>query len=401
MRRKKLWHELPAVQDKGHKQYKYLYRRMLDEEIVRKAYKKLRKGKTKRREIKHIDAHLDEEVASMIEMIRNTKPPDVEVEKPELAFRPPEHKPRYIREHGKTRKILMPEIHEQWLHHIIVLILEPIITGTSYKFSCGSFPKRGAHYGKKQLERWIRAGKGIRNFGKTDIRHFYESVRMDVLMRELAVRIKDSWFLHIIRLCFGDVKKGLPLGFYLSQWLANYLLEPLDRFVKEVLGINVYERYMDDMTFFDDSKKKLHQAVAAIRQFIGRRFRLKLKRNYQVCKFDFVKKSGQRIGRPVDFMGFLFFRAKTLVRKSIMVSASRLAAKLHKAKAAGRGYFARHVRAMVSYFGWFDCTDTYGCYEEHIKPLVSFRKLKNITSKLQRRQNRNERLDTGAMLRAA
>ena len=29
----------------GHKEYKYLYQKMLDENIIRKAYKKLRKGK--------------------------------------------------------------------------------------------------------------------------------------------------------------------------------------------------------------------------------------------------------------------------------------------------------------------------------------------------------------------
>ena len=63
----------------GHKEYKYLYQRMLDEEVIRKAYKKLRKGKTKRNEIIYIDAHLDEEVQKMHDMILNTKPPDVPV----------------------------------------------------------------------------------------------------------------------------------------------------------------------------------------------------------------------------------------------------------------------------------------------------------------------------------
>ncbi len=382
------------------KEYKYLYQQMLDEDVIRKAYKKLRKGKTKRKEIQFIDAHLDEEVAAMKEMILNTKPPDVAVEKPELAFCPAKKKPRIIHEHGKDRKILMPEIHEQWLHHIVVLILEPIITATAYKFSCGSFPKRGAHYGKRQMERWIKGGKGIRNFGKIDIRHFYDNIRMDVLMRELAIRIKDSWFLYVIRLCFQDIKKGIPLGFYLSQWLANYLLEPLDKFIMEKLGIRKLMRYMDDMVLFDESKKKLHRAIAAIRQFIGRRFRLKLKRNYQVCKFDFVKKSGKAIGRPVDFMGFVFFRDRTLIRKSIMLSATRLAAKMDRTKEAHRGYFHRHIEAMISYIGWFSCTDSYGCYEDYIKPHVNIGKLKKIISKLQRRQN-HERLDTGAMLQPA
>ena len=43
----------------GHKEYKYLYQQMLKDDVIRKAYKKLRKGKTKRKEIQYIDAHLD------------------------------------------------------------------------------------------------------------------------------------------------------------------------------------------------------------------------------------------------------------------------------------------------------------------------------------------------------
>lgn len=400
MRRKEAEEAIDSVShSEGAKQYKYLYRKMLDEQTVRKAYKKLRKGKTKRKEIIYIDAHLDEEVAKMIEMIKNTRPG--EVEHPELAFVPCKRTPRYIYEHGKTRRIFMPEIHEQWLHHIIVLILEPIITATAYPYSCGSFPKRGAHYGKRQMERWIRSGAGIRNFAKIDIRHFYDSIRIRILMRELRIRIKDDWFLYIVELCFRGISKGIPLGFYISQWLANYLLEPLDRLMTEKLGIKKYIRYMDDMTFFAESKKKLHQAIVAIRQFLGRRFRLKLKRNYQVCKFDFVKKTGQRIGRVIDFMGFVFFREKTLIRKSIMLSATRLAKKMSRNKEKLRGYFHKHISAMISYMGWFTCTDTYHCYEENIKPFVKIGNLKRITSKPQRRQNHHESMENGKMLRAA
>ena len=57
----------------GHKEYKYLYQQMLKDDVIRKAYKKLRKGKTKRKEIQYIDAHLDDEVQKMYDMILNTK----------------------------------------------------------------------------------------------------------------------------------------------------------------------------------------------------------------------------------------------------------------------------------------------------------------------------------------
>ena len=378
------------------KEYKYLYQKMLDEENVRKAYKKLRKGKTKRKEIQNIDANLDYEVKKMIEMIKHTRP---DSEHPELGFRPCKRTPKYIHEHGKTRRIYMPDIHEQWLHHIIVLILEPIITATAYPYSCGSFPKRGGHYGKRQMERWIKNGEGIRNFAKIDIRHFYDSIRIDILMRELRIRIKDEWFLYIIKLCFKGIKKGIPLGFYISQWLANYLLEPLDRLITEKMKIKKYVRYMDDMTFFCTSKKRLRETISAIRQLLGRRFRLKLKRNYQVCKFDFPKK-GKRIGRVIDFMGFIFFREHTTIRKNILLSATRLAKKMYKARNKLRGYYHKHIEAMISYIGWFTCTDTYRCYEKHIKPYVNIGTLKKIISKLQRRKN-NEGMERRKVLLAA
>ena len=397
MRRKELWLKATeATEKRGVKQYKYLYRKMLDENIIRKAYKKLRKGKTKRKEIQQIDADLDNEVTAMRRMIENTKPPDVPVEHPKLAYRPKRRTPKLIKEKGKLRKIFMPEIHEQWLHHIIVLILEPIITATAYPYSCGSFPKRGAHYGKKALLKIIRKGKNIRNFAKIDIRHFYDSIRLDILMRELRIRIKDELFLYIVELCLQGFKKGIPLGFYISQWLANYLLEPLDRFITEKLGIKNLVRYMDDIVMGDDNKKKLHGAIIEIKKFIGRRFRLKLKKNYQVFKFNFQKKNGKVIGRVIDFMGFLFFRNRTTMRKAIMLSATRLAKKLARAKEAGRGYFKKHLEAMLSYIGWFSCTDTYDAYQDYIKPFVKVRQLKQIISKLTRRANKNEAVDKGA-----
>ena len=381
------------------KQYKYLYRQMLDPEVIRQAYKNLRKGKTKRIEIQYIDDNYEEEAEAMRAMIENTKP--CEVPRPELAYKPHRRTPKVIREHGKARTIYMPEIHEQWLHHIIILVLQPIITRTSYAYTCGSFPDRGAHYAKRRLERWIRHGKGIRNFAKIDIRHFYDSIRHNVLFRELRLRIKDEWFLHVIKMCLYGFKRGLPLGFYISQWLANYLLEPLDHMIINNLGITILIRYMDDITMFSDNKKKLHLAVVEIMKCLGRRFRLKLKHNYQVAKFTYTKKNGETIGRPLDFMGFLFFRNRTTIRKSIMLAAVRQARKLKAAKDAGRAYYLKHVQGMVSYMGWFDCTDSYLCYHKYLKPYFRFKKLKEIISKLQRRQRRDEKLAGRALHRKA
>lgn len=272
---------------------------------------------------------------------------------------------------------------------------------TACRNSCGSLPKRGAHFGKRQIERWLRKdAKGTRNFEKTDIRHFYNNIRLWVLMRELGIRIKDDWFLYIIRRCLQGFKKGIPLGFYLSQWLANYLLEPLDKFITEHMGIKKYVRYMDDIVFFLPNKKQLHTALRRIKMFLGRRFRLKLKRNHQVCRFAY-EKNGKVTGRPLDMMGFVFYRNRTVLRKRIMIAATRLAKRMHKAKLEARGYYTRHIQGMLSYMGWFSATDTYNCYEGRIKPYVCIKKLKKIISKLKRRENRHDRLERRAHGRKA
>ena len=375
------------------KQYKYLYAKMLDKDLIKKAYKKLRKGKTKRREIIYIDEHLDSEIDKMYEMILNTKPEGFNID-PSKAYKAHKRTPKIINEHGKERKIYMPEIHEQWLHHIIVLVLEPIIINASYRYSCGSFPSRGAHYGKRKIEKWIKEGKDIKYFAKLDIRHFYDSIRVDVLMRELSLTIKDDLFLYVVEKSLEGFKKGIPLGFYISQWLANFLLTPLDWFIVKTLGFKKTARYMDDIVIFAGAKKCLHEVIVEIKKFIGRRFRLKVKNNYQVIRFYY--KGKKTVGRPLDYMGFVFYREKTIIRKSIMLKAVSLAKGLKKAKDKNRGYFLTNVKAMISYAGWFSCTDTYGCYFKYIKPHVDLGKLRKIVSKIDRRL-RYETVERGTL----
>lgn len=74
---------------------------------------------------------------------------------------------------------------------------------------------------------------------------------------------------------------------------------------------------------------------------------------------------------------------------------------MHRIKEAGRSYYKRHVSAMISYMGWFSCTDTYGCYRDRIKPLVRIKTLKQIISKIQRRQNNHDRMEKGALCHPA
>lgn len=87
-------------------------------------------------------------------------------------------------------------------------------------------------------------------------------------------------------------------------------------------------------------------------------------------------------------MGFQFYRDKTILRKSIMIRATR------KAKRIGNKSSVNwhDASSMLSYMGWVSHTDTYNMYLERIKPYANVKQLKNIVSKHQRKVNRFERM---------
>ena len=83
-------------------------------------------------------------------------------------------------------------------------------------------------------------------------------------------------------------------------------------------------------------------------------------------------------------MGFRFYRNRTVLRKKLMLRATRKARAICKKKGSRTIYDARQ---MLSYLGWLDCTDTYGMYRKRIKPFVSFQYIKRYAGRYQRRLN--------------
>ncbi len=351
--------------------YKYLHRKCCDRQVIIAAWNKLRKGKTTRREVIKIEADFDSYVDKMQRMIQETRPGG----DPGLQFWPEKHKARIVFEHGKEREIFCPTIWEQWIHHIVIQVLAPIVTRYAYKYSCGSMPNRGGIYGKRQMERLI--ARGFKYFAKLDIRHFFRSVRQDIVIGMLEELICDEWFIYLVRRIFWQFPKSLPLGFYPSQWLANFVLWKLDRRIIST-GVD-HIRYVDDLVLVSNNKRTLHRVVGIIRQELGK-IRLRLKGNYQICRFIFRKKTGELIGRPIDFMGFVFRRDRTVLRKKIMIRATRFAGRLSRVDKIA----TRQALSMMSRIGWFKHTSTVIVWKTYIEPCVNINVLKGIIRKAQK-----------------
>lgn len=289
----------------------------------------------------------------------------------------------------KKRTIICPSNREQVIHHMLCNILKPIFMKGMYEHSYGSIPDRGGLAGKKVIEKWI--GHDIRNCKyvlKMDIRRFFDSVPHDILKTKLRRLITDERFLQVMFNVIDETEIGLPLGFYTSQWLANWYLQDLDHYIKEDLGAVHYIRYMDDMVIFGSNKRKLHRMQAAVSDYLQNELGLVLKENWQVYRFDhYDRKKDRRTGRDLDFMGFRFFCDRTIMRKSIMMKCTRKAK--HIARKERLNVY--DARQMLSYLGWLDHTNTYNVYLTYVKPAVCVQKMKRRVSADDKRKDRERR----------
>lgn len=363
------------------KTYKNLFKKVVSDEIIDSAFINACYRKNDRPEIIAIKEHYDLCKSKLKEFLIKGK------------YKPIKHLAREINDGFKLKKrnVIVPKFTarcpEQWIQHIVVLVLEPIFRHGMYEFSCGSVPGRGVHYGKKYIEKYIREHKKeIRYVLKLDIRHFYETINVDLLKERLKRIIKDDKMLELIFFILDSnfgikengeiIRSGLPIGFYTSQWFANWFLQPFDHFVKEDLKASFYMRYMDDIVIFGSNKRDLHKIFIEIKKYLSG-LDLEVKSNWQVFKFDYIDKNGKRQGRFVDFMGFKFYRDKTTIRKSIFLRACRLARRLEKKLKISWYDSCR----LLSYLGWFVATDTYEAFKKHIEPRVNINSCKKIVSK--------------------
>lgn len=341
------------------KSYSNLYENMLDLELIRKCILDACKNKrTKRRsDVRYVKRHLDEESRKVLEMLENgTYEPDVK--KPCLIYEP---------SCNKQREIIKPSFrYDQIIQHVLMSQLEPIIMRGMYAHSCASIPGRGDSAAKKTLERWIRGYNGKKFYVlKMDIKKFFPSIDKRILKRKLRIIINDERFLTLAeKVIDSGAEEGLPIGFYTSQWLANWYLQDLDYFIKQDLGAKHYVRYMDDMVILGRNKKELHRMRREIEGFLNERLHLTLKENWQVFRFVYTdKKTGKEKGRFIDFVGFKFYHNRTTLRKSTLGRISRKARRLSK-KDRITWYDACQMNAGYSRMAR---AQTYHYYERNIK----------------------------------
>ena len=322
----------------------------------------------------------------------------------------------------KPRKIVVPTFRELTVQHCIVEALKAMFKRGMYKHTYAAIPKwkvrsgniidskdqliwdlRGAHAGKNVIEKWLKDKKNTKYVLKMDIHHFFDSIPHDILKEKFRKYVHDDRMLALIYETI-DIKVdgavtdiGLPLGFDTSHWYANWYLQDLDHYIKEDLKATYYIRYMDDMVIFGSNKRKLHRIKEAIEKYLAEKLRLELKGDWQVFRFvykeiTYTDETGRtkkrKYGRDLDFMGFRFYRNRTVMRKSIMLKCARKAKKISK-KDKLTIYDARQ---MVSYNSYLKATDTYNVYLKHIKPYISMKDMRQKISRYEKNRRKQDEI---------
>lgn len=384
------------------KTVKNLWKDIITDENIEASFYEASKGKRKRDDVSKILNNIDYHVSVVKKMLIETTKNDTT-----KGYVPRISSQTIINEGSrkKLRKIDKPKFkYDQVVHHAVMRQLSKHIIKSMYAHVYGSVPKRGAHSGKNTIEKWLKNDvKGTKYCAKLDIRHFYESVNHDVIKKLMNKKIKDDYLKEVLSRiidCHIDktivfknddgtekcVNTGLPLGFYTSGWIGNWLLQSLDYFIKQNLRVKYYIRYMDDMVLFGPNKKKLRNDVKEIERFLNEKLCLLLKYNHQVFRFDcYSKKKKKQIGRPLDFMGFVFYRNRTVLRKSILLKITRKANKISKKKKVSW----RDATSMMSYMGYISNTNSYNVFVEYIKPKVNIQELKRKISIHSKEVNEN------------
>ncbi len=320
------------------------------------AYYKARKNKTHNPKVQEFDKHWQLHLAVLHKELKNK------------TYRPQPLKTFILRD-PKTRKICVSEFRDRVVHHALVNILQPIFEPRFIYDNYASRIGKGTLPAVKRLLIFMRKiskngrlidsalnANQIKGYAlKADIYHYFETVNHNKLVEIIVQKVQDKdvlWLIeNILQNYDSDISgKGMPLGNWTSQFLANVYLNELDWFVKHRLKAKYYIRYVDDFVILSRSHKTLINWKDKIETFLNENLELKLHPD---------KSKIILLSRGVSFLGFRVFYHFRLVRKRNfhkIIKKLNLYIKFHQLKLAD----AEKVFEIL--FGWnaYACqADTY------------------------------------------
>jgi retron-type reverse transcriptase len=258
---------LPAGSLRNHATYANLYA----------AHLRAREKKTHRPEVIRFERNLNSNLFSLLdELLGGTYSPPAYRE-----FKVHEPKERTIHALPYRDRV----VHQWYVHKFIIPFFVPRFIEDS--FAC--ILDRGTHGAQRKTQKALR--QAIREYKdpyvlKMDISGFFYNIDKDVLFRVTTKKMKDKPLVELTRRLIYDgfsYRGGIPIGNYTSQYFANIYMNELDQFVKRVLKIKHYMRYMDDFIAIVDGKETARQVFRAMEDFINSELKIELNSENESC----------------------------------------------------------------------------------------------------------------------
>lgn len=323
------------------KRYWNIYNRICDLDNIKKAHQMARKWKWYYKEVKIVDSNIDYYCKQIQKMLINKT----------YSISEDNYTTSIIQDWQKERELWKLKYYpHRIIQRAIMLQLEPIFMKVFCNHTCASLKWRWIHHAHKLTRKYSKQAKYCL---KIDIRKFYPTINHDILKQLLAKKIKCKDTLNLLWMIIDSYpwEKWVPIGSYLSQYLANYYLAYFDHWLKENKRCKYVVRYMDDIIILDNSKNNLHKLLKDMDNYL-KELKLEIKDNYQIFPIKV---------RWIDFVWYRFFWDYILLRKN---TCNRFK-KVTKRKENNRW------RCWVnSYIWWLLWCNSYRLYEKYIKPII-------------------------------
>lgn len=266
------------------------------------AHKRAKKHKTYKNEVIQFEFNLEN---NLINLINNLKSKTYRLGK-YFTFKVYEPKERYIQALPYKDRI----VHQWYVEEFIKPFIVPKFINTT--FAC--LKDKGTHKAVEEVQHQMQIMK--RNFGdfwilKCDIKKFFYNIHPNILYNIMKKYIEDEDLLYLTKILIfngpiNNSKVGIPIGNYTSQFFANIYLNELDQYIKRILKIKYYTRYMDDFILILKTKNDCIKYKKLIEEFLEKNLKLELnsKSRYYPYKMG------------VNFCGYRIFTTHRLLRLS-------------------------------------------------------------------------------------
>lgn len=182
----------------------------------------------------------------------------------------------------KERTISIAPFRDRVVHHAVVNVLDPVFEKIFIFDSYANRKDKGTHRAVKRAQLFM---KPCKYYLKFDIDKYFDSIVHHIMIQLLERKIKDEKLTGLLSLIIGNndasrgtnAQVGLPIGNLTSQFFANVYLNVFDHYIKEVLRIKRYVRYMDDCVIFHNDRMYLKSILKHAESFLYNRLKLRIK----------------------------------------------------------------------------------------------------------------------------